>query len=377
MNKAALTIFALASAISMLSGCAEKKVERLETAFVVGVRSNSVIPESNVIASQLPKELGVGSTISMVGIDGGRDGIRIGSIEVKDVGTEIDTRNRYLAQRAGLFAELKKHPAVRPEADVLGAIAAAARSLPSLNGSRIVVLDSMLSTAGPLDFRQGLLQSSPEDIVDSLRTQNLLPNLKGAKIVLIGQGNVEPPQEQLSERDRQSLRAIWRAVLTASGASEVSQASDAGATAKVDGLPLVSKVALQPLRALRVENCETVIGEDQIRFQPDSARFADPSAAKDVIASWASKSKNCSGYISVTGTTSSAGTARGRAMVSEARANAVRTLLIEELGVDKGTVSAKGVGMNFPQFIPDRDRGNNLIPATASKNRSVRIQYSR
>ena len=377
MNKNTLAIVALASVASLISGCSEKKVERIDAAFVVGVRSNSAIPASNAIASQVPVEPGIGSTISMVGIDGNRDGIRIGSIEVKDVGTEIDSKNRYLAQRSGLFTELKKHPAARPEADVLGAIGAAARSLPALNGARIFVLDSMLSTAGPLDFRQGLLQSSPEDIVDSLRTQNLLPNLKGVEMVLIGQGNVEPPQKQLSERDRQSLRIIWRAVLKASGASEVNEASDAGAIVRADGLPPVSPVVLEPLRALQVQNCEAVIGEDQIRFQPDSAKFANPSAAKDVIASWASKSKDCSGHITVTGTTSSWGTEEGRASVSSARANTVRSLLIEELGADKNTVRAMGVGMNFPEFIPDRDRGNNLIPAMASKNRSVRIRYLR
>jgi hypothetical protein len=46
------------------------------------------------------------------------------------------------------------------------------------------------------------------------------------------------------------------------------------------------------------------------------------------------------------------------------------------MGIDASAIVALGVGMDFPEFIIDRDASGRLIPAEAAKNRTVRITES-
>ena len=108
------------------------------------------------------------------------------------------------------------HKADDEEVDLLTALTLAARTVHSKNTTpnTIVVVDSGLSTAAPLDFTQeGMLEADPADVVQSLTDQDALPDLDGIAVVWQGMGDTEAPQESLSNGQRKNLEAIWTAIL--------------------------------------------------------------------------------------------------------------------------------------------------------------------
>ena len=72
------------------------------------------------------------------------------------------------------------------------------------------------------------------------------------------------------------------------------------------------------------------------------------------------------------GTTADVGPMSGQIALSRLRADRVRDELIT-LGASPAQITTKGVGSNFPQFIPDRNAAGILLAGPATLNRSVRI----
>lgn len=64
----------------------------------------------------------------------------------------------------------------------------------------------------------------------------------------------------------------------------------------------------------------------------------------------------------LTGTTASAGTSEYRLRLSQERANAVRDLLVS-LGAPADRISARGLGSDFPGYVPDHDSQGTSIPS--------------
>ena len=79
--------------------------------------------------------------------------------------------------------------------------------------------------------------------------------------------------------------------------------------------------------------------------------------------------------VEVVGTTSSAGTEQGRAALSTARAQAVRTLLAEALGVPEDSIGAVGLGYDTEKGGCVVDRADGVLdPMLAAANRKVTIR---
>ena len=86
------------------------------------------------------------------------------------------------------------------EADVFEALRTAALTTPS--GGTIVLMDSGIPTRGQLSFLEGDLfaaAENPDEITGYLRTNNLLPDLSGRSIILVGLGQTAEPQAELNE----------------------------------------------------------------------------------------------------------------------------------------------------------------------------------
>lgn len=78
----------------------------------------------------------------------------------------------------------------------------------------------------------------------------------------------------------------------------------------------------------------------------------------------------------LTETTASDGTQEYRLGLSQQRANAVRDLLIG-LGAPPDLIQTRGLGSDFPGYVPDRDQQGNLDPLPAAQNRQVIIELTR
>lgn len=270
---------------------------------------------------------------------------------------------------------IEKSRADTPEVDLLAALDLAARTVADTAGPKtIVVIDSGLQTAGALRFQDhdgALLDANPNEVVDLLRRTQQLPDLTGTRVVLVGLGDTAPPQQPLPPPSRAALVELWRTIIEqAGGEAEIKQAP-LPATRKLEGLPPVTTVPVQaepigPLPRIRV------LTDSTVGFLPDQAVFRNPDQARAVLSPYATEIMEGRRAL-LTGTTASAGSPEGRVALSLERANAVRDLLID-LGAAADRIETRGLGSDFPGYVPDRDPQGNLDPVRAAQNRQVIIQ---
>lgn len=373
-----LGVSATVGAVLGLAACSEGDpplTVKQSYGFVVGDRSNTKVPSIDELMGKLPVDLIPESKVAVFVVDGSNNGVELYNKPVEKTENEMDqsgVSSQVLSDVRGVLEDAKP---IAPEANTLGAIGSAANALRDADGGKtLVVADSMLSTAGVLQFQSGLLDASPEDVVGSVNKEEL-PDLSGIDVQVYGLGEVRDPQGGLPESKRKKLESIWTALLGEAGAKSVTFHSQLGENTDVTGLPPVTVVQISQITPAAVSptSCNQVLTEALIQFVPDAADFADPVFAKQTLSEVAASLKNCPGSITVTGTTSSWGTPEGRQQTSQDRAGRVRDELAVALGVSPSTIVARGVGMEFPEYVDDRDSSGRLIPAEAAKNRTVRI----
>ena len=374
---ALVSVSALPLLMTACGGGNEAPASPHSFAFVVGDRSNSAVASPAALIDELPDDLMPGARVTAVRVDGSADGVTVFSQLVPKEETDFDQKEVPGQVRAELRAALEASNPVEPEADTLGAISSAQRALQDASGDKTMkIADSLLSTAGVLQFQVGLLDSTPEDVVASVNKEEL-PDLGGIDVEIYGAGAVRDPQAALTEGKRKRLEEIWSRLFKEAGAKSVtfhpalSEAKDPGPLPPVTVVAISNSIAAAP-----PVGCTQVLSEQLVQFVPDTADFADPNAARQTIAGVAASMKGCQGKISVTGTTSSWGDAAGRQRTSQDRAETVRNELAAAMGIDASAIVALGVGMDFPEYIIDRDASGRLIPAEAAKNRTVRITES-
>ncbi|MDU0294904.1 OmpA family protein, partial [Saccharothrix longispora] len=263
----------------------------------------------------------------------------------------------------------------KPEADVLVALDTAARvSAPARNGT-IVVIDSGLSTTGPVNFDQQTgVDVDTSDVVRLIRDTGHLPDLTGKTVIFIGIGEVVSPQEKLRPAQRRNLVDMWTAIAQASGASCVESVDQLGLDGPSGYLPPVQTVAIPPppLSILKDNKFVLTLGSEAT-FMPDSAVLVDNDAARHELVRVANAAtENPASRVSVVGTTSNSGDKANQKALSYARAQAIADILVS-LGIERGRLVVEGVGSDFPEYVDDTDTNGALVPALAQRNRSVRI----
>ena len=286
------------------------------------------------------------------------------------LGDAVDGRR---AQAEGLVAAAR---ADDPEADVLAALTLAGRVLADRSGDRTILLhDSLLQTAGALRFQDrdgALLSADPGAVVDLLATSGNLPSLDGVEVVVLGAGDTVAPQENLPPPVRTALIGLWRAILERAGATvRVDERPVPARTA--DGLPPVTPVAVGLPPVDVPVDTPIVLHDSSVGFLPDQALLRDPALAASVLEPVAERLRAGGVRVRLSGTTSSAGTPEGRLALSRDRAAAVAALL-RAAGVPTELLEVRGVGTDFPGFVPDRDGAGRLDPVLAAANRQVIIE---
>lgn len=164
------------------------------------------------------------------------------------------------------------------EPDIVAGIATAARGLPGT----LLVLDSGITTADPLDQRVLGWDGDPAELVERLRDADLLPDLRGWDVVLIGLGRVAGGQEAPGTAQLRWLERFWTAVCTAAGARSctvdpvLDPPQDPPAGIRSTALVPVPVVATAELPGGAVE---TTVPDSRLGFAPGSADLAPDAAA--------------------------------------------------------------------------------------------------
>ena len=262
-------------------------------------------------------------------------------------------------------------------ADDLAALAIAADGALAVGAPHawLVLLDSGLDDRGFLDFTvPGMLAAVPSEVANQLRHNDELPNLRGFTVALVGLGYTAPPQQLPAAKWRDSITAIWTAVTAAAGARVVV------IPVPVQGPSIQTREPVEPIPVPADQPVTPVTGgtfvlneESASRFLPNSTAFADPAAAIRTLARFAIwLAANPARHAWLVGTTADVGPMSGQIRLSVQRADRVRAELVA-LGASFAQISVKGVGSDFPQFVPDRSPSGTLLAGPATLNRSVRI----
>lgn len=342
-------------------------------AVIVGAHSNMVAPSLlNAVRAEIETASDLGSPATVIVPDGSPT-----AEATLDLATPNDNPLYKQDQVNQLNTLIDNTRADSPEVDLLGAIALAARSVTDAPGAQtIIVIDSGLQTTGALRFQDqngAILDANPSEVVDQLRRTGQLPDLTGIRVVFTGLGDTAAPQQTLPQPARAVLVELWKTIVEAAGGTAEIQEAPLPNTRKLDGLPPVTVVPVA-VRSIGPVPSVTVLRDGTVGFLPDQAVFRDPGQARSVLTDYAREIQNGKQAV-LTGTTASAGDEAGRLQLSRDRANAVRELLIS-LGAPADRIEARGVGSDFPGYVPDRDAQGNLDPLRAAQNRQVIIELS-
>jgi outer membrane protein OmpA-like peptidoglycan-associated protein len=267
-----------------------------------------------------------------------------------------------------------------PGVDDLAALAVAADAAQSagLPHADLILLDSGLNDRGALDFTvPGMVAAQPSEVASQLRAAGNEPDLRGFTVLLVGLGFTSLPQAPLAAKWRGNVTRIWAAVVTYGGAKVevIPQPAEGPSVRTSEPVKLIPVPADQPVRPT-VRAPIVFTGESPVRFEPNSTAFVDSAAAVQAltpIARWLAADRSRRALL--VGTTADVGPMTGQVALSRLRADRVRADLVT-LGASPGQISVRGVGSDFPGFIPDRDASGTLLAGPAVLNRSVRITLS-
>jgi OOP family OmpA-OmpF porin len=338
-------------------------------ALAIGARANNPTPIlSDGMTQLVTQTAGAGRQISLIRLDGNPKLVFAAAFRsqaANSAARKLDL-NSYM-QRIQTVLGSDIHAQV-PEADVLAALTLAAASVgPSGN---IIVIDSGIQTTGSLDFRQGLTDADPNDVVNFLKKRHLLPDLAGRRVLLSGFGFTALPQQPLDNSRRSNIVAIWKAIAVTAGALCVGVDTQPNTQAALSGVPSVAPVLLPP-RAVFEPCGETQLSEkDQVGFVRGTAVFRDPQGAQATLKKLAEILLRGNQQLTLTGTTSSEGDRVANLELSKKRAEMVKRVLVaQRIAADR--ITTVGAGSEGPGHVTDLGPDGSLLPGPAIQNRKV------
>ena len=359
-----------------LAGCSDGPEPTGGLAIVVGAHGNMPPPSLTGKAVEAREEALVSQAyLSVVVADGEpfqMDGA--GALIARAENGVVQKQDRE-RNRQAIDAMLAEARAKTPETDLLSALDLAARGISSASGDHtIVVLDSGLSTVGPLDFTQpGLLDADPAELATSRKNAGELPDLTGTHVVFQGLGDTVSPQDKPRIPQRKSLIAIWTAIAEAAGAESVVVEESPLSGEPAPELPPVTPIPFED--GLPCDGTTVTLTGGDVAFQADSDEFKDGAAALATLQPIAQQMVSGNRSASLTGTTADVDDKDGQVRLSEQRAQAVLDLLVD-LGVPADRMTAAGLGSDFAGYVKDHDAAGNLVPEKAALNRKVDIELA-
>lgn len=396
MKKTTLLICILLALLTsvMLTGCenaeaSDSAVDRpVAVAFLIG--NHSCSKALNIMSTPIQEAASMAVSsygyVSVICIDGDPHIVLEGSCDIDARYKQADPQK--LAQDASartlsLLSGLQTVVADTPEVDTLAAVRLAVRSLSSApeNAEKvIIVLDPGLSTTGECDFRNNLLAGDPEAISEELAAREAIPDLSGIQVIWQQMGDVDLPQESLSPKQINHLKAIWQAIIERGGGTLTLYDAPPLNDSDDNMLPEVSTVDLA-VEAPIVFTKEMVsessfsfdepvfIREEQVQFVGDSDAFVDPAKVLEVVTPIAELMAADSDLrLLLVGTTAGDGKSDYSLALSSSRAEAVKSTLVS-LGVGGNRIVTLGMAGTDPWHIYNVGTQGEL----AAQNRKVVI----
>lgn len=366
--------------VDPLTDCPEQPLPPPAPALVLAIAVHEGAPRPALPATVLPlvsATLAAGNPVQVIAIDGTPHVLPQIAHAISDATCDAfnTTLNRSLAH---LTTTLITAAADSDGNDLYAAIDLAAATVRSHADEGVaVIIDSGLADRGPLDYTTPGMTLADHDAAATYAAQTRPVDLSGVSFQLL-LGWTAPPQEPLSGTERDNVTATWVATLTALGADSVialdAPRPNEGPDTEhhTEPAPVASTGSFTPPVT---ETTTTVFHEQQIRFHPNNTELVDPQAARNALAdviNWLAADDRH--QITITGTTSSAGTEDERLQLSTARARTIQALILDELPLVPTTrVAPEGVGTHFPEFVDDRHPDGTLNEDLAAANRTVRI----
>lgn len=358
---------------SVLAGCVP--VERTggdEVVIIAGTRANSPAVSTGMVLEALDRIDAVGDRLVVIGVEGSpRVLFDLTLDELPANGrSRIDRLDQ--VKNTAAAATIAAHPE-SAEADLTEAIALG--STPFSSGARsrtMVILDSMLQTAGSLAMLDGALFSEPADRIAALEEAGGVPDLEGVTVSAPRLGVVVSPQGELTSTARAALQSQWRAFFEASGA-EVDWSSDSlvAQPQPTADLPAVTPIDVSRPPVVVAGDCRRVLPDAAIGYRSNSAEFVDEASALATIAEIAQALAGCEGEVLVEASTSSVGDDTVNVPLSEERGRAAAVPLAAALGIEVSAMRIVGYGSSWPCRVSDRDAEGRLIEQAAAQNRTV------
>ncbi|MEY8428023.1 OmpA family protein [Lachnospiraceae bacterium 46-15] len=374
---------------AVLTGCGSGAQEVSQSvAMVMGVHRNFPEISLNVdsVYSKIYEACYTFGNVLAVIVDG--DPFAVCNYNISAPKKRIDSaKRRQLASNnsAQIMKEISDARAQTPEIDTLSAIfksADALHSVPEESEKSMIVFDSGLSTASPLNFAERNLMDTPVDyIVEQLEEIHAVPDLTDIDILWVGLGETCGEQGKLTPDYKYKLRSIWEGILEAGGASSVTFDKSLLSTEEALELPECSIVPViaspipdkeQDMTKEKIPEAIKWDGNSAVQFKADEAEFIDKAAAVEEFKPIAEYLKaNPKESIYIFGMTATVTEGDTGIELSEARANACKGIL-EEMGVQESRMTTVGLGqMDHPLRVVDIDANGEQIEELAQKNRAV------
>lgn len=246
---------------------------------------------------------------------------------------------------------------------------------------RIIVVDSGLTTTGALDFikndnlnsilkqNEDLSEDQLNSFIDELYENKEIPDLSNTKILWYGLGQVGENQQELSKKQINNLKLLWKKILEQSGVSDIDFIT------VNESNSLISNNAMQlPTVSTVFFNEAIAMNDDSLGFKEDSEEFTNDS--NEI------RTELLSGFVNegirngllIVGTTSTGGGSSDGIELSNKRAQAVKDELVK-LGVPSNKIKILGLGVKSHKYNEEEFvNGNYERDSEAAKeNRSVYI----
>jgi OOP family OmpA-OmpF porin len=349
---------------------------RVPVALGIGARSNSPQPIlADSVQATLDSTINANQQVTVVRLDGDPKVVYNQAFSPAGANTQsrkaeyntyVGTLNQVLAGTPAVSTDVR---AQAPQANVLQALAIAAAEVGS--GGDVIIMDSGLQTAAPLNFATGLLADDPQTITSFLKNAGELPSLAGRHVEFAGLGWTAAPQQELSIADRTKVGDIWSDIAKAAGASCVYLDPTPDTSAAISGRPAVSVVVPPPAPQPPVKCSVTNLDDaNNVGFDFDSTTFRNPTGADVTLQQLAKVITSSGDSVTLTGATSSEGSDAYNTQLSLQRANKVKAVLVQ-MGVPGGRITTYGDGAHLPGRLNDQGPNGQLLVGPAITNRKV------
>lgn len=401
-------ILALGMVSCICTGCGNSEEEPVTLNQPYNIALVSAIANNNPVLDTGIEELAqlsevAGTTYSCILADSTPSVICDGTIpDFSDRGYSADMLKR--AQSSVAADIIGQLDAAEPDSDEVDIAAATSLAVRKLRSNQIEGRDNILlyyasgiSSFGLIDMTSvPVCELDVETSVEDLAKLMDL-DMSGIRVLWYCCGEVAgEDQPALSENEKKIEKEFYEALFTKMGADEVvfmedvplddnycfehqvsvmeTEGIQSGLKAKVIPYEEVEETEVQEvLEEVFAEGDILSFDEKSIAFMPDSTELADKDTAMESLSYVISYMDNHPEFtLMICGTTTSAGEKESCISFSERRAETIRTLLIEQAGIDESRIVTLGCGWSSCLYMEDRDSDGNL-DENAPRNRSVKL----